>query len=120
MTDLDPRELRAAFGRYMTGVTVVTSRDARDDPVGFTANSFTSVSLDPPLLLVCPGRHVSSFAVFRTAPRFGVSILAEGQEEVSNLFAGGPGDRFSLCDWEEGAWRSAHRGPDGGVRLRGT
>ena len=103
MTDLDPRELRAAFGRYMTGVTVVTSRDARDEPVGFTANSFTSVSLDPPLLLVCPGRHLSSFAVFRTASHFGVSVLAEGQEEVSNLFAGGTGDRFSLCDWEKGA-----------------
>ena len=103
MTGLDPRELRAAFGRYMTGVTVVTSRDSRDEPVGFTANSFTSVSLDPPLLLVCPGRHLSSFAVFRTASHFGVSVLAEGQEEVSNLFAGGTGDRFSLCEWEEGA-----------------
>ena len=62
MTDLDPRELRAAFGRYMTGVTVVTTRTARAGRVGFTANSFTSVSLDPPLLLVCPGRHLSSFA----------------------------------------------------------
>ena len=103
MTDLDARLLRAAFARYMTGVTVVTSRDARDEPVGFTANSFTSVSLDPPLLLVCPGRHLSSFPVFRTAPRFGVSILAEGQEEVSNLFAGATGDRFALCDWDEGA-----------------
>ena len=103
MIDLDPRLLRAAFARYMTGVTVVTSRDARGEPVGFTANSFTSVSLDPPLLLVCPGRHLSSYPVFRTTPRFGVSILAEGQEEVSNLFAGGTGDRFSLCDWDEGA-----------------
>ena len=68
MTDLAPRLLRAAFARYMTGVTVVNSRDARGEPVGFTANSFTSVSLDPPLLLVCPGRHLSSYAVFRTAP----------------------------------------------------
>ena len=102
MTDLDPRELRAAFGRYMTGVAVVTTRTARAGPVGFTANSFTSVSLDPPLLLVCPGRHLSRFATFRTTSHFGVSILAEDQEEVSNLFAGGTGDRFALCHWDEG------------------
>lgn len=101
MTDVDPRELRAAFGRYMTGVTVVTTRTARNEPVGFTANSFTSVSLDPPLLLVCPGRHLSSFPAFRTASHFGVSVLAEGQEEVSNLFAGRTGDRFALCAWDE-------------------
>lgn len=103
MTDFDPKRLRAAFARYMTGVTVVTTRTAGGEPVGFTANSFTSVSLDPPLLLVCPGRHVSSFSVFETAPCFGVSILAEGQEAVSNLFAGRTGDRFALSDWEEGA-----------------
>ena len=105
MTDFDPRKLRAAFARYMTGVTVVTTRTARDEPVGFTANSFTSVSLEPPLLLVCPGRHLSSFPVFQTAPYFGISILAEGQEEVSNRFAGGTGDRFALTDWAEGAHR---------------
>ena len=103
MNDFDPKRLRAAFARYMTGVTVVTTRNARDEPVGFTANSFTSVSLDPPLLLVCPGRHLSSFEVFQTASCFGISILAEGQEEVSNLFAGRAGDRFALCDWDEGA-----------------
>ena len=103
MKYFDPKRLRAAFARYMTGVTVVTTRDARGEPAGFTANSFTSVSLDPPLLLVCPGRHLSSFAVFETAPCFGISVLAEGQEEVSNLFAGRAGDRFALCDWDEGA-----------------
>lgn len=103
MNDFDPKRLRAAFARYMTGVTVVTARDARGEPAGFTANSFTSVSLDPPLLLVCPGRHLSSFAVFQSAPCFGVSILAEGQEVVSNLFAGRAGDRFARCGWEDGA-----------------
>ena len=70
MNDFDPKRLRAAFARYMTGVTVVTTRDARGEPVGFTANSFTSVSLDPPLLLVCPGRHLSSFAVFQSTAVF--------------------------------------------------
>ena len=102
MAIFDPIELRAAFARFMTGVTVVTARDSAGEPVGFTANSFTSVSLEPPLLLVCPGRHLSRFDVFESASSFGVSVLAEGQEEVSNLFAGGPGARFSLCGWESG------------------
>ena len=97
---VNPSDLRRAFGRFMTGVTVVTTRDATGTPVGFTANSFTSVSLDPPLLLVCPGKHLSSFETFRTAPGFGISVLAEGQEGVSNLFASGPGDRFAECDWD--------------------
>lgn len=99
MTSPDPKSLRSAFGRYMTGVTVVTARAANGDPVGFTANSFTSVSLDPPLLLVCPGRHLSSFDVFSTADHFAVNILADGQEAVSNTFAADKDDRFGKTDW---------------------
>ena len=99
MTPVDQRKLRTAFGRFLTGVTVVTTRDA-DGPVGFTANSFTSVSLDPPLLLVCPGRHLSKFDSFATARHFGISILSEGQQDISNLFASGKGDRFAKCTWE--------------------
>jgi flavin-dependent trigonelline monooxygenase, reductase component len=95
MTDPDPRALRDAFGSYMTGVTVVTARDSGGTPVGFTANSFTSVSLDPPLVLVCPGQFLSSFATFTTCRHFAVSVLAEGQENVSNTFARFKGDRFS-------------------------
>ena len=96
---IDPKALRSAFSRYMTGVTVVTGLTPEGARVGFTANSFTSVSLDPPLLLVCPGNHLSSFAAFQSTPRFGVSILAEGQEEISNLFASSKEDRFAQCDW---------------------
>ena len=96
---IDPKALRGAFSRFMTGVTVVTGLTPKGDPVGFTANSFTSVSLDPPLLLVCPGNHLSSFEVFQSATRFGVSILAEGQEEISNMFASSKEDRFAQCDW---------------------
>lgn len=99
MTQPDPNSLRGAFGRYMTGVTVVTAKAPDGSPVGFTANSFTSVSLDPPLLLVCPGRHLSSFDVFAGTDHFAVSILAEGQEEVSNTFASGTGDRFRHTNW---------------------
>ncbi len=79
----------------MTGVTVVTTRDKDDNPVGFTANSFTSVSLDPPLLLVCPGKFLSSYEAFSTCRSFSTNILAEGQEEVSNTFASFKGDRFA-------------------------
>lgn len=95
MTPLDPRALRNAFGSFMTGVTVVTSRDPQGAPVGFTANSFSSVSLDPPLLLVCPGKFLSSYRAFATCGHFAVSILGEGQQEVSNTFAGFKGDRFA-------------------------
>jgi len=95
----DSDELRRAFGNFMTGVTVVTTSDTDRTPIGFTANSFTSVSMDPPLLLVCPGKHVMSYDVFCTTDHFAVSILAEGQEEISNNFASGPEDRFSNVSW---------------------
>ena len=94
MSGFDAKALRAAFGRFPTGVTVVTARTANGEPVGFTANSFTSVSIDPPLLLVCPGLFLSSFGVFSACSHFGVSILAEGQENISNTFASSKGDRF--------------------------
>ena len=95
MSALDPRALRSAFGRFMTGVTVVTTRDKNGNPLGFTANSFSSVSMDPPLLLVCPGKFLSSYATFAGCEHFAVNILAEGQEDVSNIFASFKGDRFA-------------------------
>ncbi|MTJ03380.1 MAG: flavin reductase family protein [Sediminimonas qiaohouensis] len=95
MTAFDPRALRNAFGSFMTGVTVVTTRAPDGTPVGFTANSFCSVSLDPPLLLVCPGKFLSSFDAFHNAGQFAVSVLAEGQEDVSNTFASRKEDRFA-------------------------
>ena len=95
MSTLDQRALRSAFGRFMTGVTVVTTRDGEGRPVGFTANSFSSVSMDPPLLLVCPGKFLSSYDTFSQCQHFAVNILAEGQEEVSNTFASYKGDRFA-------------------------
>ncbi|WP_209010994.1 flavin reductase family protein [Labrenzia sp. PHM005] len=98
MKPIDPRELRTAFGRFMTGVTVVTARDKSGKPVGFTANSFTSVSLDPPLLLVCPGKFLSSYEAFATCDRFCVSVLEESQTDVANTFAGFKGDRFAKTD----------------------
>lgn len=91
----DPRALRDAFGSFMTGVTVVTTRTPDGTPVGFTANSFASVSLDPPMVLVCPGKFLSNYAAFTGADSFAISILAERQRDVSNIFAGSKEDRFA-------------------------
>lgn len=99
MDKLDPQALRAAFGSFMTGVTIVTARAEDGTPAGFTANSFTSVSLDPPLLLVCPGYHLSRFEVFRRCPHFAVNVLREDQQDISNTFASSSGDRFANTCW---------------------
>lgn len=102
LTGHDPAALRAAFGSFMTGVAVVTATDKKGAPVGFTANSFTSVSMDPPLVLVCPGNHLSSYADFERVQHFAINILAEDQAEVSNLFASKTADRFAQVDWKAG------------------
>lgn len=101
MSIVDPFELRRAFGSYLTGVTVVTTCGADGEPVGFTANSFSSVSLDPPMLLVCPSRSLSSFELFEQCRYFAVNILAEGQQDISNTFAAFKGDRFGRVDWHQ-------------------
>ncbi|WP_137111003.1 flavin reductase family protein [Rhodobacter sp. SY28-1] len=98
----DPKALRNAFGAFATGVTVVTTRQPDGTPRGFTANSFTSVSLDPPLLLVCLAKTAHSANVFATAPHFAVNILAEDQKAVSGLFASRTPDKFAQCTWTPG------------------
>ena len=104
MSTHDPRALRDAFGSFMTGVTIVTAVSKTGEKVGFTANSFTSVSMDPPLLLVCPANKLSSFEIFEQCEHFGVSILAEDQQHASNTFAGSKGDRFAEVEWHSDAF----------------
>lgn len=99
---IDPRALRDAFGAFPTGVTVVTTRDADDRPIGFTANSFSSVSLDPPMLLVCLARTSRNFSVMTGTTRFAVNILSETQKDVSNTFARPVEDRFAAVAWKDG------------------
>ncbi|HXH03548.1 MAG TPA: flavin reductase family protein [Candidatus Competibacteraceae bacterium] len=99
---LDPRELRKALGAFVTGVTVVTTLDSDGTPRGFTANSFTSVSLDPPLILVCVGKHASSHGVFVKTTRFAVNILAETQKSISSTFAAKAPDKFAGVAWRHG------------------
>lgn len=99
---LDPRALRNAFGSFLTGVTVVTTTDAEGRPLGFTANSFTSVSLDPGMLLVCLARRSINYATLTGATGFAVNILAEDQEAISNTFARPSDDRFASVGWKPG------------------
>lgn len=98
----DPRSLRDAFGCFMTGVTVVTTLDAHGKPLGFTANSFSSVSMDPPLLLVSIANRSASLPSFAAAKGFAVNILSEGQKDVSGTFARPSDDRFASVYWKHG------------------
>lgn len=82
----DERALRDALGCFATGVTVVTTLTSRG-PLGMTANSFTSVSLDPPLVLWSPARKSGRFAAFEAASHFAIHILAEDQRDLSARFA---------------------------------
>ncbi len=106
---LDPRALRKAFGVFPTGVTVVATTQEDGRPRGFTANSFTSVSLDPPLLSVCVAKTAASCPVFTGTSHFSVNVLAEHQATISRLFASKAPDKFA-----EAAWR---RGPAGSPIL---
>lgn len=102
MASFDARELRNAFGTFLTGVTVVTTVEPSGVPRGFTANSFSSVSLDPPLLLVCIAKTAASLEVFTKAEGFAVNILAESQKEVSGVFASRSPEKFSSVEWRAG------------------
>ncbi|MCW4467219.1 flavin reductase family protein [Glutamicibacter sp. MNS18] len=84
---VDTRELRNALGSFATGVAVITTLAADGTPVGVTANSFASVSLDPPMILWMPGRHLRSLDHFRSAGRFAVSVLAKDQAPLSRRFS---------------------------------
>ncbi|SFD05122.1 flavin reductase family protein [Tropicimonas isoalkanivorans] len=94
------RALRTAFGSFATGVTVVTCRDEKG-PLGFTANSFTSVSLDPPLLLWCPAITSPRHDPYVAAHRFSVHVLEADQSDLSERFAIDARD-FQGVEWSEG------------------
>jgi flavin reductase (DIM6/NTAB) family NADH-FMN oxidoreductase RutF len=100
-TPLTSEQLRKVLGHFATGVTVVTTRLPADEPRGFTVNSFTSVSLDPPLVLVCVAHATESFQAMSQAEYFAVNFLAEDQEELSRTFAAKQGDRFARAAYTE-------------------
>jgi len=84
---LDPQSLRRAFGNYATGVAVIGARKEDGSLVGMTVNSFTSVSLDPPLVLFCPSRTLRAVETYALAKFFSASILGTDQKRLSDLFA---------------------------------
>ena len=94
-----PLEFRRALGAFMTGVTVVTTMTSENEPRGFTASSFTSVSLSPPLILVCIDKNAASYTTFAASTRFTVNILAEYQAEISTRFASKSADKFAGIEW---------------------
>ncbi len=98
----DSRALRDAFGRFATGITVVTALSPAGTPVGMTVNSFTSLSLEPPLLLWCLGRQAREAEAFRLASHHCINILAADQREFSECFAGRNPDRFAGIAWQAG------------------
>ena len=98
----DPRTLRDALGCFATGVTVVTCLTPSGAPAGLTVNSFTSVSLDPPLLLVCIRREASSAGALINAAQFAVNVLQTGQQPASIRFATRSEDRFGTTRWSCG------------------
>lgn len=89
------REFRDALGLFPTGIAVVTTVDAAGQPAGVTVNSFTSVSLDPPLILVSLARTSRSLDAFNAASHIAVSLLRHDQRQASSAFASTAGDRFS-------------------------
>lgn len=99
---VSPTLFRQACGRWTTGVAIATTRDALGEPHGLTVNSFTSVSLEPPLVLICIDRGSQTVAAFRDAPGFALNVLAETQRELSQRFAQWPEGRFQGVEWKPG------------------
>jgi 3-hydroxy-9,10-secoandrosta-1,3,5(10)-triene-9,17-dione monooxygenase reductase component len=95
---VDPQVMRDVLGHFASGVTVVTAlTDA--GPIGFTCQSFSSLSLDPPLVVFAPGRASSTWPRLRGIGRFGINVLAEGQDELSRAFARSGTDKFAGVHW---------------------
>jgi flavin reductase (DIM6/NTAB) family NADH-FMN oxidoreductase RutF len=96
---VNQREFRNALGCFATGVTVITGRGAQDELIGITANSFSSVSLDPPLVLFSVGRGSYSMRHFISAHNFAVNVLGEDQRELSQRFATALVDKWAGVDY---------------------
>jgi 3-hydroxy-9,10-secoandrosta-1,3,5(10)-triene-9,17-dione monooxygenase reductase component len=99
-TDLDPTRFRQVLAHLPTGVTVVAARCA-DGPVGLAANSVTSVSLDPPLILFCPAKSSETWPKIRSAGTFCVNVMAGHHEQITRQFAAREADRFAGVEYED-------------------
>lgn len=102
MAPLDPAEFRDALSRFASGVTVVAGLDEAGAPAGLACQSFTSLSLDPPLVLVCVARTSTSWARIAPTGRFGISVLAEDQRGLCRTLGSRAPDKFAGVDWHPG------------------
>ncbi|MEB6478155.1 MULTISPECIES: p-hydroxyphenylacetate 3-hydroxylase reductase component [Acinetobacter] len=100
---IDPMRFRRALGNFATGVTIMTAQNEQGEKVGVTANSFNSVSLDPPLILWSIDKNSSSFPVFEQASHFAVNILSGSQIELSNKFSRRNIDKYEGTSYQTGA-----------------
>lgn len=92
------RRFRDVLGRFATGVTVITAT-SEGEPVGMTCQSFSSVSLTPPLVLFCPAKTSRAWPLIRKSGKFAVNLLAHGQDDISNTMATKGIDKFAEVDW---------------------
>jgi 3-hydroxy-9,10-secoandrosta-1,3,5(10)-triene-9,17-dione monooxygenase reductase component len=108
MTGITPLtgDFRRALSVFATGVTIVTTLDERQQPVGVTASSFNSVSLDPPLVLWSLAKSALSYRAFATSGHFAIHVLAQGQIELANTFARSRENKFAGLEWRPGTWGS--------------
>ncbi len=96
-------DMRTAMGSFCTGVALITALEPDGRPVGMAVQSFSSVSLDPPLICFCPAHTSTTWPRIRAAGRFAVNILGHDQQEVCRRFAVPGADRFAGVDWTPGA-----------------
>lgn len=99
---IDPQTFKQVLGRFATGVTVVTTKDQAGQARGLTANAFSSLSIDPPLVLFCLDKRSSNLPVFQQANHFAVNLLADTHKHVAETFASPVEDRFQAGDWQDG------------------
>ncbi|MGA3096166.1 MAG: flavin reductase family protein [Bryobacteraceae bacterium] len=99
---LSSEQFRRTCAHFPTGVAIASVMDRQGIPHGLTVNSFTSVSLDPPLILICLGHEVTSIDIFRAASHFAINILGEDQREISTRFARQGQGRFDGLEWRRG------------------
>ena len=101
-SELNLRDFRCALSQFPTGVCVVTTRDCSGEPVGITASSFNSVSIDPPLILWSIDKNIFSAKIFERSKNFAVNVLCQDQFDISNLFAKQGTDKFKGIIFESG------------------
>lgn len=99
---LDPDAFRAALGRFATGITVITALGADGSDHGMTVSAFSSLSLQPPLVLVCIGHDASMYEVLMEAQHFAVNVLSAGQEALARRFAETGAQRFAGIGYSRG------------------